>query len=320
MAELVRLVKGRLSPEIRLGVHCHNDLGMATANTLSAVRAGADQFDATIAGIGERAGMAALEEVVMALATRRAFYGVTTRVRTQELNRTGKLLTNSVNLALHPHKAVLGDNAFAHEAGVHQHGMMKSPQTYAIMKPEDVGVHVNRLVLGKHSGKAALRERLEQLGFRVDDGELEEIFRRFKALADTKTVNDADIEKLVSGKMKRHQAYALHSFVVNSGTQLTATAVVKLEHDGNIYEHVARGESPTIAAFNAVDKIIKKSYPLHHFSIQSISEGRTELGESTVQVWNGDRLETGRGLNTDIVEASIEAYLSAINHALSRPE
>ncbi|MDL2232965.1 2-isopropylmalate synthase [Ruminococcaceae bacterium OttesenSCG-928-L11] len=319
MADWIRFVKPQLAAETMLGVHCHNDLGMGTANTLSAVRAGADQFDATIAGIGERAGMAALEEVVMALHTRGEWYGARTNVCTMEFYRAGKLLANSIDLSMHPHKAIIGDNAFAHEAGVHQHGIMANPLTYEIMKPEDVGVHVNRMVMGKHSGKAALRERLEQLGYHIGDDRLEAVFQRFKALTDEKkTVNDADIEALVRGEGKTHESYSLVSFVVNSGTNLTATSVVKLLHDGKEYEHVARGETPVIAAFNAVDKIVKHSYPLHHFSIQSISEGRTELGESTVQIYNGDRVVTGRGLDTDIVEACIRAYLSAINNALAQ--
>lgn len=322
MAELVRLAKGRLSPETGLGVHCHNDLGMGTANTLSAIKAGATQFDCTIAGIGERAGMAALEEVVMSLRTRAEFYGADTRVKTGEFNRAGKLLANSIDLTLAPHKAILGENAFAHEAGVHQHGIMANPLTYEIMKPEDVGVFVNRIVMGKHSGKAALRERLEQLGYRLDHTQLETVFQRFKTLTDNrKVVNDADIEALVKGEVKLHQPYSLVDFVVNSGTCLTATAVVKLAHKGKVHEHVARGETAVIAAFNAVDKIIKHTFPLHNFSIQSISGGRTELGESTVCIVAGEKVITGRGLDTDIVEACIKAYLSAINQALAeQPE
>jgi len=319
MAFLVAVIKAGLDPATRLGIHCHNDLGMATANTLSAVMAGADQFDCTVAGIGERAGMAALEEVVMGLRVREDLYRADTRVISREFFKAGKLLANHVDLSLHPHKAVIGKNAFAHEAGVHQHGVMQSPITYEIMNPEDVGIHVNQMVMGKHSGKAALRERLEQLGYSLPENTLDEIFTRFKALTDTKrSVNDADIEKLVRGQVKRHQAYSLHSFTVNSGSNIAATAVVKLEHDGKLAENTAKGETPTIAVFNAVDKIVERSFPLHHFSIQSISEGRTELSETTVQVWNGDRLEVGRGLNTDIVQASVEAYISAINNAILR--
>ena len=321
MAELVGLGQAQLCEDTVLGIHCHNDLGMATANTLSAIRAGASQFDCTIAGIGERAGMAALEEVVMALHTRPQYYRAQTRVNTVELNRAAKLLVNSVDISMHPHKAVVGANAFAHEAGVHQHGVMAHPLTYEIMKPEDVGVYVNRMILGKHSGKAALRERLEQLGYRLEQEELESVYNRFKTLSDAKkNINDADIEALVQNKNKQHQEYSLDSFVINSGTYLTATSVVKLRHQGKIYEHVARGETPVIAAFNAVDKIVKHSYPLHNFSIQSISEGRTELGESTVQIWSGDKIITGRGLDTDIVEACIKAYLSAINNAILQTE
>ncbi|MDR2933318.1 MAG: 2-isopropylmalate synthase [Oscillospiraceae bacterium] len=318
---LVAFIRAGLAPETRLGVHCHNDLGMATANTLAALRAGADQFDCTILGIGERAGMAAMEEVAMALRTRQAYYSAHTMIDTTQFLRASKLLSNSINLSVQPNKAIVGGNAFAHEAGIHQHGIMANPLTYEIMKPEDVGVHVTKMVMGKHSGKAALKERLAQLGYHVDREKMEIVFARFKDLSDQKKIiTDRDIEALVAGEVKAHQVYALDSFVVNSGTHLTATAVVKLARKGKVYEHVARGETPVIAAFNAVDKIVKHSFPLHHFSIQSISEGRTELGESIVQVWNNDTLVTGRGLDTDIVEACIKAYVSAINNALSRDD
>lgn len=317
MFELVRTVKSSLRTPVLLGAHCHNDLGMATANTLSAVKAGAEHVECTINGIGERAGMAALEEVIMALKTRGDYYYAQTGVQTKEFYRASKLVASIVDVDIPRNKAIVGANAFAHEAGVHQHGVLANPLTYEIMLPSDVGIHVNRMVLGKHSGKAALKERLDELGYQLDEAVLEDVFARFKVLADSKkALTDQDIEVLIRGEIGEKQLYALHSFVVNSGTHLTATAVVKLTHDGVVYEHVARGETPVIAAFKAVDKIVKHSYPLHHFSIQSISEGRTELGESVVQIWNGDKIVTGRGIDTDIVEACIKAYLSAINKAL----
>jgi 2-isopropylmalate synthase len=301
-----------------MSVHCHNDLGMATANTLSAVKAGASHVECALGGIGERAGMAATEEVVMAIKTRAGFYNAETGVVTKEFFRASKLLQNTVELTLPPNKAIIGDNAFAHEAGIHQHGVMRNPLTYEIMNPQDVGVRAGKLVLGKHSGKNALRERLAELGCTPDERELEEIFARFKTLADTKRViTDPDLEKLVYGKVKTPELYGLVSFMVNCGSDIIAAASVSLRHSGWEVEKSATGETPTIAAFNAIDKIVKTSYPLHYFSIQSISEGRTELGESSVQIWNGPKLVTGRGLATDIVEASIKAYLSAINKALA---
>lgn len=316
MAALVRAMKAGLAAHrpLPLGVHCHNDLGMATANTLAAIAAGADHAECTLCGIGERAGMAALEEVAMALATRQDLYGVETGIQTGQLYRGCKLLANTIGLEVPPHKAIVGANAFAHEAGVHQHGVMSNPLTYEIMKPADVGLVVNRMVLGKHSGKAALKERLGEMGYALEGQPLEDFFQRFKRLADTRRdLTDADLEQLIEGSVREVQRYTLRSFVINSGTDITATAVVRLLHDGVEYEHVARGETPVIAAFQAVDKIVKHSYPLHHWSIHSISEGRTELGESVVQILAGDRLVTGRGMHTDIVEACIKAYLSAIN-------
>lgn len=319
VSELVAAVKAGLHRPLPLGVHCHNDLGMATANTLAAVKAGADHAECTILGIGERAGMAALEEVAMALATRKDFYGAEAVVNTREFYRAGKLLSNTIGWDIPPSKAIVGDNAFSHEAGVHQHGVMSHPLTYEIMDPGDVGMVAGRMVLGKHSGKAALAERLSEMGYRLEGEALDELFERFKRLSDVKkSLTDADIEQLAQGSAREAQKYALSHFVVNSGTAITATALVRLVRDGKEYEHVARGETPVIAAFKAVDKIVKHTYPLHHWSIHSISEGRTELGESVVQIWDGDHLVVGRGMHTDIVEACIRAYVNAINRALNR--
>lgn len=320
MEDWVMLCKQNL-PGLLIGVHCHNDLGMGTANTLSAVGAGADHVECTINGIGERAGMAALEEVIMALKTRKQFYNAETRVETKEFYRASKLLASIIDVDLSLNKPVVGKNAFAHEAGVHQHGVMSNPLTYEIMSPEDVGIRSTKFVLGKHSGKAALRERLDELGYQPSSRELEQIFTRFKALADVKReISDNDLEKLVFGEVKTKHVYTLSSFVVNSGTKITATAVVHLLRKGKEYEGVAVGETAVIAAFKAIDQIVQHTYPLHHYTIQSISSGRTELGESMVQVRSGDKVITGRGIDTDIVEACIKAYLSAINKALSEED
>ena len=317
-AALIACCKQQL-PELTLGVHCHDDLGMASANALSAVAAGADQIECTLCGIGERAGMTAMEEVVMALKTRRAHYQAETGVDSTQFYRASKLLASMTNLELSPNKAVVGKNAFAHEAGVHQHGMLANPLTYEIMKPQDVGIPATQMVLGKHSGKAALRARLEELGYAPQNGDMDSLFERFKEMADAKKVlNDNDLELLVYGAVKTAEHYQLESFVVNSGTNITATGVVCLRCEGRLFERAATGETPTIAAFRAVDLIVDHSYPLHNFSIQSISEGRTELGECTVQILDGERMVVGRGIHTDIVEASIKAYLSAINKIAAR--
>ena len=317
MAELVTFLKENLPEGLKLGVHCHNDLGLALANTLAAVKAGADHFECTLGGIGERAGMAAMEEAAMALKTRKDFYNAGTNLVTKEFYRANKLLSTVIDMDISPIKPIVGANAFAHEAGVHQHGIMANPLTYEIMRPEDIGIYQTRLVLGKHSGKTALKERLDQLGFTVSQDMLNDIFKRFKKLADLKSViTDFDIEGLVLGETTAIPEYTLKSFVVNSGTDITATAVVRLVRAGKEYEHVARGETPVIASFKAVDKIVKHTYPLVNWSIGSISEGRTALGESVVQILAGEKKVTGRGTHTDIVEACIKAYVSAINRAL----
>jgi len=317
MAENIRFLKEKLPEHFKLGAHCHNDLGLALANTLAAVKSGADHFECSLGGIGERAGMTAMEEAAMALKTRRDFYNADTKLVTKKFYRANKLLSTIIDMDISPIKPIVGANAFAHEAGVHQHGMMANPLTYEIMKPQDVGLHQTRLVLGKHSGKSALKERLCELGYKISSDMLEDVFKRFKKLADVKSaITDFDIEGLVLGETAAVPEYTLTSFVVNSGTDITSTAVVRLMRAGKEHEHVARGETPVIAAFKAVDKIVKHSYPLASWSIGSISEGREALGESVVKILAGEKTVTGRGTHTDIVEACIKAYLSAINRAL----
>ena len=317
MAGTIRFLKKGLPEGFKLGVHCHNDLGLALANTLASVKAGADHFECTLGGIGERAGMTALEEAAMALKTRKDFYRADTGLVTKEFYRANKLLSTIIDMDIPPIKPIVGANAFAHEAGVHQHGMMANPLTYEIIRPQDVGIYQTRLVLGKHSGKAALKERLDQLGYKISDDMLEDVFKQFKKIAGIKaSITDFDVEGLVLGEATAVPEYTLKSFVVNSGTDITSTAVVKLLRAGKEYEHVARGETPVIAAFKAVDKIAKHSYPLVNWTIDSISEGREALGESVVKILAGEKTVTGRGTHTDIVEACIKAYLSAINRAL----
>ena len=319
-AELVRFVKENLHDKsIPVGIHCHDDLGMAVGNTVSAVMAGADHVECTIGGIGERAGNAALEEVVMALHTRSAYTDCTTGVVTRELYQANKLLHSLLEREIPPNKAIVGDNAFAHEAGIHQHGVLQNPLTYEIMKPETVGRHKSAFVLGKHSGKAALAQRLEEMGFQLDAAELRKVTASFKELCDRKkTVSDRDIEELVKDRLAAAQTYTLVQYLVTSGTASTSMATVRLMKNTKEYEQVEKGESPVIAAFNAVDRIIRHSYPLHYFNIQSVSEGRTALSEIVVEILDGETVVVGRGMDTDIVAASIKAYLSAINKILLR--
>lgn len=321
MKELVTFIKSKLPDDsgVILSVHCHDDLGLGPANSVAGVLGGADQVECTVNGIGERAGNAALEEIVMTLRTRKDFFGADTKIDTRQIYRTSKLLSTVTGLAVPPNKAIVGDNAFAHESGIHQHGVMNNRLTYEIISPEEVGIYQNRMVLGKHSGKHAFLERLEQLGYqKIPEDLLARSFEQFKVLADRKKViTDRDIEALISSdRYQIAETYQLESFVVNSGTVISATAVVKLIKDGESYEHVARGSGPIDAAFKAIDRIVKQSFPLQNYSIQSVTEGEDALGEVVVKIMKGDEAITGRGLSTDILEASIKAYLNAINKAL----
>ena len=318
-ASLISHVKSNLiDPSVTLAVHCHDDLGMAVANSIAAVRAGATQVEGTINGIGERAGNAALEEIIMALATRKDLLQAQTGIDTRQIYRTSKLLSTIVGIKIPPNKAIVGKNAFSHEAGIHQHGILQNRATYEIIRPESVGIYQTQIVLGKHSGKHAFAERVGELGYVLSDAAINATFERFKALADRKkNITDKDIEAIVAqAGYAIPEVYSLHSFVINSGTVISATAVVKLIKEGVEYEHVARGEGPIDAAFKAIDRIVKNSYHLQNYGIQAVTEGEDALGEVVVKIAKSGNIITGRGLSTDIIEASIKAYLNAINKSL----
>ena len=325
MAALILYLKERLqNPKVVISVHNHNDLGMAVANTLACVRAGATQVECTVNGIGERAGNAALEEVVMALKTRADLFGCETRINTRQIYRTGKLLSTITGVGIGPNKPIVGANAFAHESGIHQHGVLAERSTYEIMNPEDIGIYQNKMVLGKHSGKHAFSDRIAELGYRMSEEDIAEAFERFKALADRKKeITDKDVEALIGAAAISDvkETYRLGSFVINSGTVISATAVVKLiREDGEELEHVSRGEGPIDAAFNAIDRIVKMDNKLENWSMQAVTEGEDALGEAISKITCNGRLVTGRGLSPDILEASIRSYLNAINKAISLEE
>ena len=303
---------------VRLAIHCHNDLGQAVANTLMAVSAGADQIECTINGIGERAGNTSLEETVMALHTRKAFYQCECGIKTKQLYRTSKLLSTITGIGVAPNKPVVGANAFAHEAGIHQHGILNNRATYEIMSPSDIGIPESRVVLGKHSGRHAFIERLTELGYSIHEKEMDAAFEKFKQLADRKkNITDRDLEALIGPfAISIPETYTLDAFVINSGTIISATAVVKLIRDGIAYEQVARGEGPIDAAYKAIDQIVNNGYHLDNYSIQAITDGEDALGEAIVKIRKEDDIVTGRGLSTDILEASIKAYINAINKTL----
>jgi len=299
-----------------LSVHCHDDLGMAVANSLTAVVAGARQIECTINGIGERAGNCSLEEVVMALGTRAQFFNLKTSVQTNRLYPTSRLVSSITGQPIPRNKAVVGENAFAHESGIHQHGMLKHHSTYEIMRPEDVGMARSSLVLGKHSGRHAFRERVKELGFDLDDLELNRVFEEFKALADKKKeLFDGDIEALVlRAEGSAHGPWTLTSLdiVTHSGSQSTAT--VKLQHaDGRVLERQASGDGPVDATYKAIEHATGVHVVVRKFEVHAVTIGEDAQGESVVYAEYGGRSYRGSSVSTNIVEASGKALLEVVN-------
>jgi 2-isopropylmalate synthase len=305
-------------------VHCHDDLGLATANTLAGLQAGARQAEVTINGIGERAGNTSLEEIVMALRTRPNSYQLETGIDSTQLTRSSRMVSNYTGMLVQPNKAIVGANAFSHEAGIHQDGMLKHQSTYEIMTPETVGLTQSNLVLGKHSGRHAFRVRLEELGYEFDDeNELNQLFQRFKELADRKkTVTDADIEALVADEFYGpEEVYSLDGVQVACGQPGMSTATIKIiGPDGAAYVQAAIGTGPVDASFQAIDKIVNVPNTLVEYRVNAITEGIDALGEVTVRIRyeaNGKRTFGGHGADTDIVVASAKAYLAALNKMLA---
>ncbi|MEG0753427.1 MAG: 2-isopropylmalate synthase [Angelakisella sp.] len=318
MYDLVHYIDQNLigREKVTLGVHCHNDLGMAVANSISALRAGASQVEGTINGIGERAGNASLEEIIMAIHTRGETLGMETAINTRQIYRTCKLVATVIGSSIPSNKPVVGRNAFSHESGIHQHGILKNPLTYEIMSPAAIGINHSDLVLGKHSGRHAFEDRVAELGYTLLPEASEKAFTRFLEFADRKqNVTNKDVEAIIMEfGYAQPETYRLHSFVVNSGTVISATAVVRLiKLNGEEVEHVARGDGPIDALYKAVDRIVKAGYQLASYSIHAVTEGEDALGEVVVKLQKNGYSITGRGLSTDILEASIKAYLNAIN-------
>ena len=307
--------------QVTLSVHCHNDLGLAVANSLASVKAGARQVECAINGIGERAGNAALEEVVMAIETRKAYYGCGTNIETRQLYRSSSKLSRIIGVSIPPNKAVVGANAFAHEAGIHQHGVLANRETYEIMTPESVGVVKNNLILGKHSGRHAFEDRLISLGYNLKKETIDELFITFKKLSDRKKdITDYDLEALVETRSQTKKYYELDRFIITSGNTIRPTAIVRLKHQGREIEDVALGDGPIFASYKAIDKLTGMDLHLEDYSIRSVSQGEDALGQVSVKVSLHGRTVTGRGLSTDILEYSILAYLHAINKLLSLEE
>ncbi len=306
---------------VELSVHCHNDLGMATANTLAGILGGAAQVECTINGIGERAGNAPLEEVVMALHTRPDLYGgAYCQVDTAQIYMASKIVYGITGRSAPPTKPIVGGNAFAHEAGIHQHGVMAHKSTYEIMTPDSIGIPAKQLVLGKHSGRHAFEERLRELGFILAGPELESCFTWFKELCDKKKeVTDRDIAAMVRNQAPEPSGvYTLQGFSVHAGNTEASTAVVSLERDGAVQEEVAIGNGPVDAAYKAVDKIMgPPEYGFENYVIQSVSEGKDSMGEVMTTLRYDDKIFTGRGLSTDIIKASILSYIHAQNKLMA---
>ncbi len=303
-----------------ISVHCHNDLGMAVANSLSAVLAGATQIECTVNGIGERAGNTAMEEVVMALKTRHDFYKKDTRIVTTEIMKSSTLLSTITGVRVQPHKAIVGINAFAHEAGIHQHGVLKNKETYEIMTPESVGLKENMMVLGKHSGKHALRDRLIEMGYEVSDEELNALFVKFKELADEKkTVYDKDIEALVIGAYSEvEDGFVLVDYQTATSEGKDAKTIIKVQYQDEMIENIGTGKGPIDAAFDAMGKITGQEVRLKDFSIYSLTQGKDAVGETVVKLERDGKMYSGKGLSTDIIKSSILAYINAINHMVTK--
>ena len=298
-----------------ISVHCHNDLGMATANSLAAVRNGAGQIECTINGIGERAGNCSLEEVVMALRTRRDIFNADTNITTEEIMRSSRLITKITGMSVQPNKAIVGINAFAHEAGIHQDGLLKDKTTYEIIKPEDVGVKKTEFVLGKHSGRNALRTRLEELGYKLGVGEVNRIFEKFKVLADQKkTIYDEDLEVLVAEELTIVlEKFFLVALWASSSTLHKPSATVGLKVDGIECVETETGDGPVDAVFKAIAKMTHTKSKLIRYEVKAITGGTDAQGEVVVSLEENGRKARGSGADTDIIIASAKAYINALN-------
>ncbi len=298
-----------------ISVHCHNDLGLATANSLSAVLNGAGQIECTINGIGERAGNCSMEEAVMALKVRRDIFDADTNINTEEIIRSSRLITKITGMFVQPNKAIVGANAFAHESGIHQDGLLKEKATYEIIRPETIGLHKTKFVLGKHSGRHAFRTRLKELGYELSDEELNSAFERFKRLADQKKeIYDEDIEALISDELRTApETYSLVDLKITCGINERPTAFARLKVDDEAVEMIEHGDGPVDAAYKAIAKITGTKSSLLKYEVKSITGGTDAIGEVIVTLEEDGRIVRGNGADTDIIVASAKAYVNALN-------
>jgi 2-isopropylmalate synthase len=316
-SQIIRNIKERV-PNINkaiISVHCHNDLGLAVANSLAAIQSGARQVECTINGIGERAGNASLEEIVMAIRVRKDLLDFYSDLKAEQIYPTSRLVSTITGMMVQPNKAIVGANAFAHEAGIHQNGILKEKTTYEIMTPESVGIPKTSLILGKHSGRHAFREKLKELGYELSSAELDIAFKRFKKVADKKkVVYDEDIMAVVDDEIFRvPDKYKLIHINVQSGTVTIPTATVQVEVDGKLIQDAGFGDGPVDAALKTIQKIAKSNSSLVRFAVAAITGGTDAQGEVTVQIEEDGQTAIGQGASTDIIIASAKAYINALN-------
>ncbi len=319
--ELIKGIKNNVGniDKADISVHCHNDLGLAVANSLAAMLNGATQIESTINGLGERAGNASVEEIIMGINTRKDFYSFTHNIDTKQIYKTSKLVSSLTGVNVQPNKAIVGANAFAHESGIHQHGVLSEKSTYEIMTPESIGLTQNKMVLGKLSGRHAFEERLKELGYTLQPDDIQTAFEKFKSLADKKKdVSDRDIEALVKENVSEiPEVFELDSFQITSGNKVISSSVISVKRNGSVTTEAATGDGPVDAAFNAIERAVGFGLELEEYGLRAVTEGKDALGEVTVKVSKEGRFFIGRGVSTDVIEASVKAYLNAINRVIS---
>ncbi|MFH0795981.1 MAG: 2-isopropylmalate synthase [Candidatus Omnitrophota bacterium] len=316
--KLIAFLRERLDKKIRISIHCHNDLGLAVANSLAALTAGADQVEVAVNGIGERAGNASLEEVVVGLHIRQDAWNLKSRIKLPEIYRTSRLVSTLTGLMVQRNKAVVGENAFRHEAGIHQDGVLKDRRTYEIIEPSLIGVPESVLVLGKHSGRHALTVRLAKLGYRIQENEVQRVFERFKELADKKKeVMDSDLVALVEETISPLvETYALDYLSTVAGTNTVPMSTVRLRKGKEISQAISTGDGPVDAACRAIDQLTGLSARLTGYQVTAVTGGKDALGEVNLRITIENKEVPGRAISTDIIEASVKAYLNAVNRYL----
>jgi 2-isopropylmalate synthase len=317
MSDKIKTIKEKVQniDQAILSVHCHNDLGLAVANSLAAVEAGARQVECTINGIGERAGNASLEEIVMTLKVRKDYLNYQTNVNTKEIFNTSHMVSGLTGMVVQPNKAIVGSNAFAHESGIHQDGMLKNRNTYEIITPDEVGVPKTKIVLGRHSGRHGLKARLSELGYKLNEDELKKIYALFTELADRKKeVYDDDLRVLMGDEIYIEESHVhLQQMQIHLGTNSIPTAAVSIKVNEDVIHESATGDGPVDAIFNSIDRALNTKYKIESYQVRSVTEGRQAMGEALIRIRESGKSFTGRGVSTDIIEASAKAYLHAIN-------